>query len=213
MKELLRDGLERSGLLLEPEVCRALETFLAELLRWNRRVNLTAISDPAEAVEKHLVDSLLLLPLLGGATSLLDMGSGAGLPGIPLQLARPELRVVSVDSVGKKINFQRHVKRLLGLGRFTPVHARLENLADELAQNETFEVVTARAFASLELIVQLGAPRRSPAGRILAMKGPDGEAEALAAAKISADAGLRIERIHKYRLPFSGAERQVIVLS
>lgn len=213
MNNLLREGLERSGLALDSASCQKLEQFLTELLRWNRRINLTAITDPAEAMEKHLVDSLLLLPFLERAKSLLDMGSGAGFPGIPLQIACPGLEVLSVDSVGKKIGFQRHIKRLLGLGGFSPLQARLEGLAGELPQGKRFDLITARAFASLESIIVLAAPWLSSCGRILAMKGPEGEAEALAAKKVIASAGLRVEIVHKYHLPFSGAERQVIVLS
>ena len=213
MKGLLSEGLGRCGLSLDLEACRALEVFLAELLRWNQRVNLTAITDPEIATEKHLIDSLLLLPFLVDTESLFDMGSGAGLPGIPLQIARPDLAVTSVDSVGKKINFQRHVKRLLRLDPFTPIHSRLENVAKELPQGMRFDVVTARAFASIEAIIRFGASWRAPDGKILVMKGPEGETEAFAAEKNISEAGLMIDRIHKYTLPFSGAERQLIVLS
>ena len=213
MNKYLVDGLRNSG--LDPESVNSLkqEKFLSEMLRWNQRINLTAITEQTEATEKHIVDSLLLLPFLGASRSLLDMGSGAGLPGIPLQLARPELEVVSVDSVGKKINFQRHIKRLLELDNFLPLQVRLENLSEKLPQGKRFDLITARAFSSLETIVTMATPWLSPGGKILAMKGPEGKAEVSAVNKIITAAGLVVESIHEYQLPYSGADRQVIVLA
>lgn len=213
MGHTLREGLGCYGLVLGEEVCQRLELYLAEMLRWNRQVNLTAITDPAEATEKHLIDSLLLLPFVGDYKNLLDMGSGAGLPGIPLRIACPALKVVSVDSVGKKISFQRHIKRLLSLEGFNPQHVRLEGLTARLPEGTKFDLVTARAFSSLETIILLASPWLSVGGKILAMKGPEGEEEIVSAKEIISDAGLVVEAVHKCSLPFSGAERQVIVLT
>ncbi|PLX87769.1 MAG: 16S rRNA (guanine(527)-N(7))-methyltransferase RsmG [Desulfuromonas sp.] len=213
MKSLLEEGLKRSGLRLGAETCRQLDLFLSEMLRWNQQINLTAIVDPAEATEKHLLDSLLLLPYLEGESSLLDMGSGAGLPGIPLKIAMPSLGVVSVDSVGKKIQFKRHMKRLLTLESFCPCHVLLENLASKIKRTSGFDLVTARAFSSLETIGRLAAPWLNGEGRILAMKGPEGENEARAAEAAMARLGLVVSTVHRYGLPFSGAERQLVVLS
>lgn len=212
MNSVFVEGLRNSGLDPESVNNQKQERFLSELLRWNQRINLTAITDPGEATEKHIVDSLLLLPFLGETRSLLDMGSGAGLPGIPLQIACPDLEVVSVDSVGKKISFQRHIKRLLELDNFLPLQARLERLSEKLPQEKQFALITARAFSSLETIVTFATPWLSPTGKILAMKGPEGKAEVSAAKKIITGAGLSIEDVHEYRLPFSGAERQLVVL-
>ncbi|HKJ04079.1 MAG TPA: 16S rRNA (guanine(527)-N(7))-methyltransferase RsmG [Geopsychrobacteraceae bacterium] len=213
MRERLKEGLNCFGLTLDEEAHLRLERFLSELLRWNRKVNLTAITAHDVAIEKHLIDSLLLLPLLQNKNTLFDMGSGAGLPGIPLSIARSDLDVLSVDGVGKKISFQRHAKRVLSLQRFTPVHSRLEDVAGKLATGLRFDVVTARAFSSVETIVRLGAPWLSTGGKILAMKGPEGEKEVLGAKKIISEAGLRVEYVHSYSLPFSRSERQVVVLT
>ena len=213
MKRLLEEGLKRTGLRLGEDACQRLELFLSEMLRWNKRINLTAIVDPEGATEKHLLDSLLVLPFLEGGRSLLDMGSGAGLPGIPLKIAMPGLDVVSVDSVGKKIQFQRHIKRLLTLDSFSPCHVRLECLASKIRRDAGFDLVTARAFSSLEEIGRLAAPWVSRAGHVLAMKGPEGEGEVRAAEAELARLGLAVSAIHRYRLPFSNAERQLVVLS
>lgn len=212
MNDSLTEGLERGGLVVGERSCRLLVRYLEELLRWNRRVNLTAVTDWRAAIEKHLIDSLHLLPLLGDAHRLLDMGSGAGLPGIPLQIARPDLEVVSVDSVGKKINFQRHIKRLLELKNFFPVQGRLEHLTDCLSSAHRFDLITARAFSSLENIVRLSTFWLSPEGKILVMKGPEGEKEVEEARGELEGAGVVVADVHRYRLPVSDAERQVIVI-
>lgn len=201
--------LRQCGLDLPHEVLERLLNYLDELLRWNRSVNLTAITDRDEALEKHLCDSLTLLPLLRGDELMLDLGSGGGLPGIPLSIACPELRVVSVDAVEKKILFQRHVARLLGLRHFDARHRRAEQLAAEGAR---FDVITSRAFASLADFVRLALPVLGHDGRLLVMKGPEGEAE-LEAERGSLDQlGVRHIETRRIRLPQSGSRRVLIVL-
>ena len=125
-----------------------LEWLGQELLRWNRTHNLTAITDPIEVCEKHLADSLTLLPLLGNARRLLDLGSGAGFPALPVKIVCPDLEVVSVDAVGKKVAFQRHVARTLKLSGFTAVHGRAEDLPGTPPCGSGFDLVTARALGS-----------------------------------------------------------------
>ena len=123
---LLNDGLTRLGVALAPGVDEALLKYALTLLKWNEKVNLTAITRPDEVVEKHLVDSLAVLPEVVGRT-VLDLGAGAGLPGIPLALVRPELEVTLVDTVGKKVAFMKNAVAAVGLaGRVRPIHARAE---------------------------------------------------------------------------------------
>jgi len=202
----LVDGPERQA------VGRTLDLYLKEMLRWNRRINLTSITDFAVAREKHILDALSLLPLIDGVSSILDMGSGAGLPGVPLQVVCPDLRVVSVDSVTKKISFQRHVKRLLNLENFEPICARLEHLDQVFEKSQTFSVVTCRAFSSLRDIVRFAAPWLAPTGKILAMKGPDGRDEWQRQAADIIPFGFVLSDVYDYQLPRSASQRQVLVL-
>jgi 16S rRNA (guanine527-N7)-methyltransferase len=185
---------------------------LDELLRWNRTYNLTAIANPVEGIEKHLVDSLTLLPLLTGDERLLDLGSGGGFPGLPLKIARPGLSIVSVDSVAKKINFQRHAARLLGLRGFEPLHARAESLPERPGYTDGFDVVVSRAFASLPFFASLALPCLQPRGRILAMKGAEGERELAEAESELTALGLFCTELRQLRLPASGALRCLLVL-
>ncbi|HEY5672282.1 MAG TPA: 16S rRNA (guanine(527)-N(7))-methyltransferase RsmG [Malonomonas sp.] len=208
----LTSGLKQLGVDIPAEVVRKELLFLEELLHWNKSVNLTSIRDLDEAVEKHLVDSLALLPYLNGSAALLDIGSGGGLPGIPLAIARPEMVVTSVDSVGKKINFQRHIKRKLGLPNLRPLHCRIEGLAQQLSQDGLFQAVTARAFSSLDAICAYAAPWLEADGQLLVMKGPEGLAEFNDAGSSVCSTGFKFLACHQYQLPFSRAERQLLVL-
>jgi 16S rRNA (guanine527-N7)-methyltransferase len=210
---LLAELLAPLGVVLPAAVLERLEWLGRELLRWNRTHNLTAITDPAEVCEKHLADALTLLPLLAGASRLLDLGSGPGFPALPLKMARPDLEIVAVDAVGKKIAFQRHVARSLQLSGFTAIHGRAEELPGHPACAGGFDVVTARALGSLPLLARLAAPCLRPGGRLIAMKGTEGTLELAAAQKELSALGFACTEQQVLRLPVSGAERCLLVLT
>jgi 16S rRNA (guanine527-N7)-methyltransferase len=210
--ERLAGQLRDLSLEVSADATEKLLRLLDELLRWNRTHNLTAINDPVEGIEKHLVDSLTPLPLLTGNERLLDLGSGGGFPGLPLKIARPGLSILSVDSVAKKINFQRHAARLLGLRGFEPLHARAESLPESPGYADGFDVVVSRAFASLPVFAALALPCLQPRGRILAMKGAEGERELAEAESELAALGVFCTELRQLRLPASGALRSLLVL-
>lgn len=212
-QRLLNRSLSLLGIALPDTVCRDLLRLRDELLRWNARVNLTAITDPREALEKHLVDSLTILDEIDPAGHLLDLGSGGGFPGLPLRLACPDLRVLSVDAVAKKIAFQRHAVRLLGLGGFTPWHGRAERLPADEDFAGGFDRVVSRAFASLEQFARLALPCLAPEGRMVAMKGPEGPAELAAAMPTLDRLGLTCLGCRRLLLPEGGAGRTIITLT
>jgi len=209
MADLLAGALAAEKITLPADVLLQEEQFLDELLRWNKRINLTSITDRYEALEKHLLDSLLLLRFLTGRGRLLDMGSGAGLPGIPLAIACRDLEVVSVDSVGKKVNFQKHVKRKLSLENLQPVHARLETLHGL----ELFDLVVARALSGFKELIEWSAPLIKSGGELYVMKGREGSAE-LESFLVSDDRCLfKVKATHHYLLPYSKSDRQLTILS
>lgn len=208
----LAELLAGIGITPPPDVPARLEWLGQELLRWNRTHNLTAITDPLEVREKHLVDSLTLLPHLGAARRLLDLGSGPGFPALPLKIVRPDLDIVSVDAVGKKIMFQRHVVRTLKLEGFTAIHGRAEDLSKDPRYRAGFDTITARALGSLPLLVQLAAPCLAPGGRLIAMKGAEGMAELATARTELAALGFTCTAQHLLHLPESGAERCLLML-
>lgn len=183
---------------------------MQELLKWNAKVNLTAITAPEEVLEKHFLDSLAVLPEVEGAASLLDLGAGAGFPGLPLKLARPELAVTLVDAVGKKVGFLKAAIAALGLKQARGLHARAEG-KPEAEGIPRAEVLIARAFMDLPGWLELAPAYLLPEGRVVAMLGkawPEAELRARASER-----GLRLVSARQYQLPFSGAERQVAVFS
>jgi 16S rRNA (guanine527-N7)-methyltransferase len=174
------------GAELDPSKLALLGDFLARLLAMNEQVNLTAIKDPAEAWERHALDALSLVPLLtdlAPGARLADIGSGGGLPGIPLAIARPDLKVVLVESTQKKAAFLAAVAEALGLGNVTVLAER----AEKLLQGElfgAFDRVTARAVGRLSLLVPLTVPFLRPGGEALLVKGQRADEELAEAAHV-----------------------------
>lgn len=212
MKNRLIKGLSHWDLTCSSTQVDDLIVYLDELLRWNKKINLTAITEPGEALEKHLIDSLLMLLYVNTGEKIIDMGSGAGLPAIPLAITRTDLDITSVDSVGKKINFQKHIKRTLKLAGIRPINARVEALAESDEFSGTFDVVTARAFTSLNDIATVAVPLLNDHGRIIAMKGAEGEKELVAASDQLNDLGFTRMHVETYHLPFSHAIRTIVVI-
>ncbi len=212
MSDQLADGLSLLGIELPEETIARELDFLDELLRWNQRVNLTSIRNRKEGIEKHLIDSLLLLPHLKGDGTLLDMGSGGGLPGLPLAIACSGLDVVSIDSIGKKVNFQKHAKRKYLLNNLLVLQSRVEDLAKTSIAQKRFDIVVSRAFSSLEDFLRYAAPWVRPGGRLIAMKGPEGATELADAKELMRTLAFGEAEICSYPLPFSRAERQLIII-
>jgi 16S rRNA (guanine527-N7)-methyltransferase len=196
----LASGLAGLGLNLPEEAQRQLLAFRDLLLKWNKTYNLTALRDPAQAVSHHLLDSLAILPHVGNG-NLLDVGSGGGLPGIPLAIAKPELAVSMVDTVQKKTTFLQQAVIELALRNVTVHHARVEEMQGQYAQ------ISSRAFAELGLFISLTRHLLAPDGRWLAMKGvrPDDELQAL-------PADITVEAIIPLSVPGLDAERHLIIL-
>lgn len=166
LKPLLSRGARELGLELAVEVQQKLLAFIGLLAKWNQSYNLTAVRDPEQMVVRHLLDSLSILPYLD-APRTLDIGTGAGLPGIPLALARPELRFTLLDSNAKKIRFITQAVHELGLNNVEVVHARVE----DFAQSEKFPVLVARAFDAIPDMLVRCRHLAAPGARFFAMKG------------------------------------------
>lgn len=165
-QEKLAQGLREMGLDLSPDVQQKLIDYLNLLVKWNKVHNLTAVRDINEMVALHLLDSLVMLPHIQEG-SLLDVGSGAGLPGIPLALVRPDLNITLLDSNHKKSTFQRQAKAELGLDNLQVVCSRVEAFQPE----QKFGQIISRAFSDLAEFVRLTSHLLADQGRWLAMKG------------------------------------------
>lgn len=197
----LREGLERLGVAVDAAAEARLLAYLALLVRWNRAYNLTAVRDPAQMVSRHLLDSLAVLPWVEGDT-LVDVGTGPGLPGLPLAIARPGLRVSLLDANGKKVRFLRQVVMELGLADVEVVQSRVESFRPP----HGFDLVTSRAFAALPDMVDLTRHLLAPGGRWLAMKGVSPEPELAA---LPGDIVSRVEPLH---VPGETACRHLVIL-
>lgn len=162
----LAQGLEKAGISLSAEVQQQLLSYLALLQKWNKVHNLTAVRDPEEMVTLHLLDSLSVLPYIQGGR-LLDVGSGAGLPGIPLAICRPDMQVTVLDSSHKKASFMRQAKAELGIKNLDVVCGRVEAFEPQ----EAFDTVISRAFSDLGEFMQLTRHLGKPNAQWLAMKG------------------------------------------
>ena len=196
----LEQGVAALGLTLPAGAAERLLDYQALLERWNAAYNLTAIRDPAEMVTRHLLDSLAILPYVQGET-LADLGTGPGLPGIPLAIAAPGRQILLVDSNGKKVRFLREAIRALQLDGVRAVQSRVEDVEG------TFDCITARAFASLADMLGWGGHLLAPGGVWLAMKGkaPDEELPGV-------PSGFAVRGIHSLAVPGLDAERSLVVL-
>jgi len=168
----LTTGLENLRQSLTAGQIEAMLDYLVELVRWNQAYNLTAVDNPLEMVDRHLIDSLSIRTFLTGKR-ILDSGTGAGLPGAVLAIAEPQRHFILVDSNGKKIRFLRHIKRTLALDNIEPVHSRLESLKLDPAPDG----IVARALAPLDRLVEWHARWLAGGARLLAMKGRLEESE------------------------------------
>lgn len=197
----LADGLAELGLELSPDAQARLLAYLDLLARWNKTYNLTAVRDPVEMVSRHLLDSLAVLPFVRGK-NLADLGSGAGLPGIPLAIARPAIAVTLIESNGKKARFLREAVRSLPLANVRIEQARVQDAVG------TYDTITARAFASLADMLVWGGHLLAPEGRWLALKGHADPAEIAAVPDT-----FRAVAVHALQVPGTGGERCAIELA
>lgn len=199
----LAEGLTAMGIALDPAAQSRLIAFIHLLEKWNRVHNLTAVREPERMVELHLLDSLSVLPHIVHARTLLDVGAGAGLPGIPLAIARPELAVTLLDASHKKATFLRQAKAELALANVEVACERVEKWHPAML----FDVVVSRAFAELAEFVQQAKHLVAPDGTMLAMKGVHPFEEI---AKVPATH--RVENVVELRVPALDAQRHLVFL-
>ncbi len=203
LRTKLTKGLQALDISLEPAAIDKLLVYVELMARWNKTYNLTAVREPDQMISRHLLDSLALLPWLAGE-SLLDVGSGAGLPGVPLAIARPELQVTLLDSLGKRCRFLRQVRRELGLENIKVVEARAEDWQSESRP----AMITARAVAALPLLLEQTGHLFAADTRMLAAKGRWPEAEL---AEIPE--AFKLQESVKLNIPGVAAERHLLVIT
>ncbi|MBS3907765.1 MAG: 16S rRNA (guanine(527)-N(7))-methyltransferase RsmG [Syntrophaceae bacterium] len=209
-KKLLINGAKAFGIDLAEKTVEAFDLFRKELLKWNEKMNLTAIRSEKGIVLKHFLDSLSVFPHLSKIYSLLDIGSGAGFPGIPLKMIHPSLEVTLIDSVRKKVDFQNHIIRTLGLKGIEAIHGRIQER--EILENlgGRFDGTIARAFSDLDTLLLLSFPFLKKGGILLAMKGeaPEEEWQHLTQIKTTR---YQLQKTAAFSLPSSSIKRSIIL--
>ena len=207
-RDLLRRTAGDLGVRLTEPQLESLLSYLDELCLWNRRINLTGLRSRERMVVELLADALVPAPRLPPSASLLDVGSGAGLPGIPLKIARPDLSVDLLEPSSKRYHFLKQAIRLLRMEGLQAFRGRVEDSSPILRRE--YDVVAARAVWGLRKMVENCAPRLAAGGLLLGFAGADAEAELAGAGTTVAGAGLHLEDAVVYRLPDTGGDRSTL---
>ncbi len=202
--EILTDWCAEHHLSLSDTQKAAFQTYADLLIEWNQKMNLTAITDPKEIAVKHFIDSISILTCvnLKENASLIDIGTGAGFPGIPLKIMRPDLRLTLLDSLNKRLVFLEEVCRTLSI-EAELLHARAEEYGQKPAYREQYDYAVSRAVANLPSLCEYCIPYIKVGGHFIAMKGPDGETERQAAAQALHLLNSRSDSVNSLTLPDS----------
>jgi 16S rRNA (guanine527-N7)-methyltransferase len=214
MKQFAQLVFQQTGLRLSPRQREALLLYESELMAWNDRFNLTAIRDNEEIRVKHFLDSFTCLKVMRSqpGNRLIDIGTGAGFPGLILKIANPNQQVTLVESVGKKVDFCRHIVNTLGLEQVCVVQDRAEVLGRMAAHRESYDWAAARAVAVLSVLAEYLLPFVRIGGSMLAMKGANAPAEAQAAEHALRVLGGRLRELAPITLPGVVEERYLVVV-
>lgn len=205
------DSARKLGIEIDETVTVLFSAYASELLTWNRKINLTAITNPKDIAAKHFLDSLAPAEFIPEGARLLDIGSGAGFPGIPLKIVKPATSVLLIDAVRKKINFLKHVLRTLNLEGIEARWIRTEDLLKDPDNAFTFDVIISRALSDLSLFVKNALPLLAKQGVIIAMKGKI-DSEELDAVREDVPGVNYSMEIEKYELPSLGDPRSLVII-
>lgn len=210
--EQLRAYAAEYGITVSDAACGKFDRYAELLVEWNQRMNLTAITEPQDIVLKHFADSLTALTVLPEKSNLsvIDVGTGAGFPGIPLAIAREDIQLTLLDSLNKRLVFLREVCDALGI-RAQLIHSRAEEGGRNPKMREQYDVATARAVAAMPVLAEYCLPFVKTGGRFIAMKGPDSDAEMQGAKRAVKLLGGRVSAVKELMLPcqlHDGVEQQ-----
>ena len=207
-KKLIEDEAKTLDIHIDRKITNQFSIHATELIKWNRKKNLTTITDPVEVAVKHFLDSIIPVSVMPEYGRLLDIGSGGGFPGIPIKIMIPTLSVTLIDASRKKVSFLKHVIRNIKLNKIDAHHIRAEDLANKRTFKNRFDIVVCRALSSLDKIVSQALPLLAKDGIIVAMKGKISESEMESAGKYNLSFAVK-----KYKLQFLELERTLVIIS
>lgn len=182
------------------------------LLDWNEKMNLTAITEKKEIVDKHFIDSLTINKCIKDNDKIIDIGTGAGFPGIPLKIVKSETEILLLDSLNKRINFLNEVINKLNLKKINTIHGRAEEIARNNVYRESYDVAVSRAVASLPTLLELMVPFVKVNGMCICMKGSNIEDELTLSKKAMEELGVVVEKIEQFELPDTDIKRNIIIM-
>ena len=204
--------VEELGIKLSKEQAEMFFNYMNLLLEWNEKINLTAITEEKEVIVKHFVDSLTIAKYIPEGASLVDVGTGAGFPGIPLKIIRDDLKITLLDSLQKRINFLDVVIKELNLKNVETIHARVEEFGKNSKYRESFEVATSRAVANLSTLTEYLLPLVKVGGIAVCMKGSSIEEELETSKKAINVLGGKVSNVFEFDLPKTDIKRNIVIV-
>ena len=208
----LSENVSKFNVKLSKEQIEQFNQYMNLLIEWNQKMNLTAITEPNEVIEKHFVDSLTIERYLQNAKNILDIGTGAGFPGIPLKIVEPEKEITLLDALNKRINFLQEVIKSLKLEKVEAIHGRAEEFVKQLSIRESYDIVTSRAVAKLNVLLEYMLPFTKVGGKCICMKANDIEEELEEAQKAIQVLGGKLEKVDSITLPESNIQRKIVII-
>ena len=211
-EEIFNTYLKELEINLEKVQIEQFYNYMNLLLEWNEKINLTAITEPKEVIIKHFVDSLTIAKYIPQGATLVDMGTGAGFPGIPLKIYRKDIKITLVDSLNKRIKFLDEVIEQLDLKGIETIHARAEEFGKNSKYRESFDVATSRAVANLSTLSEYLIPLVKVNGKCICMKGPDIEEEIQNGKRAIKILGGNISKVDTFELPNTDIKRTILIV-
>ena len=203
---------KKIDVILDEEQIQKFYKYMELLLEWNEKINLTAIVEPRDVILKHFVDSLTICKELQKNKTLADIGTGAGFPGIPVKILRPDLDITLIDSLNKRVNFLTMVIEALKLEKIVALHGRIEDFGKNKKYREKFDYVTSRAVANLSTLSEYMIPLVKIGGKCICMKGSNIDEELKNAEKAIKTLGGKIEKVDTFLLPDTDMGRNIILI-
>ncbi len=210
--EIIQKYLEKIDVKLNESQIEKFYIYMNTLLAWNEKMNLTAIINPNEIILKHFIDSIIISKYVHENANVVDVGTGAGFPGIPLKIVRNDINMILIDSLNKRINFLQEVIKELKLSKIEAIHSRVEEFARKKEYREKFDYATSRAVANLSTLSEYLVPLIKIGGRCICMKGPNVDDEIMEGKNAILILGGELEKIDKLKLPDSDICRTIITV-
>ena len=209
---ILKNKCEKLKIKIEEKNIEKFYKYMKLLLEWNKKINLTAIIEPNEVILKHFVDSLTISKYIEDDSTLVDVGTGAGFPGMPLKIIREDLEITLVDSLNKRINFLKEIIEELELKNIKAIHSRAEEFGKNVKYREKFDYATSRAVANLSTLSEYLIPLVKIKGRIISMKGSEVKEELIDSKNAINVLGGKILKVDEFQLPSSDIKRNIIII-